>query len=399
MNSLNLSISQLSKIALVFETRIKAGLAHEKQQIKCLPTYIPLRKFSKNGRAYVLDLGGSNLRAGIVSCENDGLKLIARSPKIKMPWQRNISFDRQRYLDIQATVLADLNCEDSLPLGYCFSYPAEPTPDRDAVLLKWAKGIDIPGTLGKKMGHLLTEHIKTHFPKINCTSVTVINDTVAALLGGMTDGDNTSTIGLIAGTGTNMATIIDPVDMPKLAADLKTGPLPVNLESGNFSPAHLTKWDEMVDRNSNNPGEQRFEKAVSGAYLGQIFKAIFPESSFDETLGGAELVKILDDPDPYPVNWVAVATRIYNRSADLTAAALAGLISLLYQMQDRSKIRIVAEGALFWGEIRGVRHYHQRAESTLISLLSKFKLDHLTIDFIRKDQANLIGSAMAALTM
>lgn len=399
MNSLKLSTSQLSEIALVFRTRIKEGLATKNQQLKCLPTYIPLKKSKKNGKTYILDLGGSNLRAGIAAYKNGRIELISRSPKIEMPWQRNTPFDQRQYLDIQATVLADLNCRENLPLGYCFSYPAEPTLDRDAILLKWAKGIDIPGTLGKKMGRLLTDHIAKHFPEINCSGVTVINDTVAALIGGMNGWDNTSTIGLIAGTGTNMATVIDPADIPKLtAADLKTGPLPINLESGNFTPPHLTKWDEIVDQNSNNPGEQRLEKAVSGAYLGNIFNAIFPDSSFDVKAGGAELVKILHDPDRYPDNWVAAANLIYNRSADLTAGALAGLISLLFQIQGHTNIRIIAEGALFWGEVNGTHRYCDRAESTLKSLLSKFKLDHLTLDFIKKDHANLIGSAMAALT-
>ena len=41
----------------------------------------------------------------------------------------------------------------------------------------------------------------------------------------------------------------------------------INLESGNFSPPHLTTADDALDRASDNPGAQRFEKAVPGAWL------------------------------------------------------------------------------------------------------------------------------------
>ncbi|MBU2644159.1 hexokinase [bacterium] len=399
MHPLTLSTAQLSEIALDFERKTAAGLARENQQIKCLPTFTPLRKQPQNGRVFVLDLGGSNLRAGVVRCKKGELELIAQSPKIKMPWQRNIPFDREQYLDIQANALANLNYREKADLGYCFSYPAEPTPDRDVILLKWAKGIDVPGTLGKKMGRLLLDHLAIRFPEITCSGVTVINDTVAALIGGMGDLDATASIGLIAGTGTNMAAAIQPGDIPKLTADHRvSGLLPVNLESGNFSPAHLTEWDEIVDHQSNNPGEQLFEKAVSGAYLGNLFKAIYPDSVFNATLGGAELVRILDNPDRYPADWSNTATMIYNRSADLIAGALAGLIRLLHRLQNKPGIRVVAEGALFWGQVQGHYQYRARTESTLRNLLSGFNLDHLGIDFFRKDHANLIGSAMAALT-
>jgi len=399
MNPLALSTTQLSEIALDFEKKVGDGLANQHRQIKCLPTYISLRKQPKKGRAFVLDLGGSNLRAGVVDLENGKGDLILRSPKIKMPWQRNTPFDREHYLDLQATALAELNCNEKLPLGYCFSYSAEPTPDRDVTLLKWAKGIDVPGTLGEKMGQILLNHLTTHFPEVQCTGLTAINDTVAALIGGMADTASTSTIGLIAGTGTNMAAAIESLDIPKMAAThKKSGLLPVNLESGHFSPEYLTEWDKTVDLNSNNPGEQLFEKAVSGAYLGNIFKALFPHSAFDATGGGAELVKILNHPDHYPAEWAATATTIYHRSADLVAGALAGLIRLLWRLQNHSNIRIVAEGALFWGEIKGHHQYRDRTESTLKTILSDFKLDHLTIDFFKREHANLVGSAIAALT-
>ncbi len=398
MHPLNLSADNLMEIALDFENKGSKGLISPNQQIRCLPTYISLEGEGRNGKAIVLDLGGSNLRAGIALCEMGQWTLIKRSPNIRMPWQRNDPFSQEQFLSIQAKALSELDNTEELPLGYCFSYPAEPTPDRDVKLLKWAKGIDVPRTLGQKMGQLLLSYMAVEYPEIKCTEVTVINDTVAALIGGMADSDTTSTIGLIAGTGTNMAAALDPTDIPKISMmNSIIGKLPVNLESGNFSPACLTEWDDIVDRNSNNPGEQRFEKAVSGAYLGHIFKALFPDSLFDAGKGGAELVKILNDPGRYPMEWSEFAAMIYYRSADLVAAALSGLIRLLQKLYDKRSIRIVAEGALFWGQLGGQFRYRDRVASTLDTLLSMLDLNPLHIEFFKKEDTNLIGSAIAAL--
>ncbi len=399
MHPLKLSTDQLAEIALDFENRVSEGLATPNRQIRCLPTYIPLDRQVSEGQAFVLDLGGSNLRAGVIKCEKGQWELIKRTSKLQMPWERNDPFDRNRFLDILANALVELDYHEALPLGYCFSYPAEPTPDRDVILLKWAKGIDVPGTLDRKMGQLLLEHLSTTVTKVQCNSVTVINDTVAALVAGMADAETTSTIGLIAGTGTNMAAAMDPADIPKLsAAGLDKGLLPVVLESGNYLPPYLSEWDDEVDRESNNPGEQRFEKAVSGAYLGYLFKALFPDIPFDESQGGAGLVSVLKRSGDYPVEVLTGAGMIYHRSADLVAAALSGLIQLLYKRQNKSKIRIVAEGALFWGQVSEHDQYRQRVETTLRVLLKTFNLDHLIIELFKKEDANLIGSAIAALS-
>jgi len=368
------------------------------REIRCLPTYIPLGRQVPEGRAFVLDLGGSNLRAGVIKYEKGRWELIKRTAKLQMPWERNVSFDRKRFLDIQANALAELECDDELPLGYCFSYPAEPTLDRDVILLKWAKGIDVPGTLHRKMGQLLLEHLSANAKDVHCSRVSVINDTVAALAAGMADPVNSSTIGLIVGTGTNMAAAMNPADVSKLSnTGLDKGLLPVVLESGNYSPPYLSTWDDEVDRESNNPGEQRFEKAVSGAYLGYLFKALYPDIPFDASQGGAGLVSVLNRPELYPAEVLTGAGLIYHRSADLVAAALSGLIQLLYKCQSKPRIRIVAEGALFWGQVSEHDQYHQRVEATLAVLLKAVNLDHLAIEFFKKKDANLIGSAIAAL--
>ena len=54
-------------------------------------------------------------------------------------------------------------------------------PDRDATLLRWTKGIDVHDTVGRRVGAPLLEALRAL--SIEMTSVTVLNDTVASLLG------------------------------------------------------------------------------------------------------------------------------------------------------------------------------------------------------------------------
>ena len=56
--------------------------------------------------------------------------------------------------------------------------------NRDATLLKWTKGIIVPETEGKPIGHMILDHIQSHYPNIKVSSMSVINDTVAGLFAG-----------------------------------------------------------------------------------------------------------------------------------------------------------------------------------------------------------------------
>jgi len=186
---------------------------------------------------------------------------------------------------------------------------------------------------------------------------------------------------------------MEPGIVPKLAKknpDWK-GAIAVNLESGNFTPPHLTELDDFVDSKSGERlrGKHRLEKAVSGAYLGQLLKAGFPESDFDAGSGSEGLVKLAYESPDAGREQIQAAREILSRSAKLVAASLAGLIKLL----DASRILIVAEGGLFWG----APGYKDRTRSTLGSLLVRLGCEDTKVEFRAIEHANLIGGAVAAL--
>ena len=236
--------------------------------------------------------------------------------------------------------------------------------------------------------------------KAEFTGIKVINDTVASLFAGLTDPDFDAYIGLIVGTGTNMAAFVNADRIPKINPDLNwQGLTPVNLESGNFNPPHLTKYDELVDEKSDNKGSQRFEKAVSGMYIGQILREVFPEDGFDDQTDGKALTDIINNADQHKKKHVKVAKAIYKRSAKLVAASLAGLIDLL-ATHDKSirKVRITAEGSLFWSEVAGSKDYNKVVKNTLKDLLSEMGHKKIKVNIAEIESANMIGSGIAALS-
>ena len=230
-----------------------------------------------------------------------------------------------------------------MPIGYCFSYPAESMPDGDGRLIIWTKGVEIPSMVGKPVGRPLLDYLNRDGMKF--TGVKVINDTVASLFAGLTKPGYDAYIGLIVGTGTNMASFFDARHITKLGGG-HSGMLPVNLESANFNPPHLTEFDDIVDRNSDKPGRHRFEKAMSGMYLGDILRAVFPDTAFVEKLDAQSINNMINYPDIYRDEYVAVASAIYERSAKLVAASLAGLILVLREQNPSlRRFMLTAEGA------------------------------------------------------
>ena len=57
---------QLKEIASSFREKVEEGLKHENAEIQCIPTFISPKTSDINGKALVLDLGGTNYRVATV---------------------------------------------------------------------------------------------------------------------------------------------------------------------------------------------------------------------------------------------------------------------------------------------------------------------------------------------
>ncbi len=383
-----LTENQLTDTADLLAARVEEGLAAEGCEIRCLPAWLARPDAGLSGEGLALDAGGTNMRAARLRLAPGAATFLAGPTGGPLPTGRAAPIDAAAFFDPQAALVREVS-DGSLPLGYCFSYPAAVERDRDAVLLRWTKEVRVEGVVGQPVGALLNDAlVRGGAPP---RGVVVLNDTVASLMAGAAQpeaGEADGMIGLIVGTGTNMATFFGGDRITKLEAGYGApDPMAVNLESGNFTPACLTETDERLDIASENAGTQRFEKAVSGVYLGKILAEEIPGLQ-GVAARGAAAVTALRDRDAAPILVRDLAGALLDRSADLVAAGLAGLTRLL--IPHGGTVLLQAEGGLFWG----ATGYADRVDATLRSLLG----EGTTVKIRSMENANLIGAAVAALS-
>lgn len=399
-NIFKLDNEQLKGIAHAFREKVEEGLNKNNAEIQCIPTFILPKATDVKGKALVLDLGGTNYRVAIVDFSTEKPIIYPNNGwKKDMSIMKSPSYTREELFKELADLIVEIKREEEMPIGYCFSYPTESIPGGDARLLRWTKGVDIREMVGQFVGKPLLDYLNEK-NKIRFTGVKVLNDTIASLFAGLTDKSYDAYIGLIVGTGTNMATFIPSDKITKLDPECHVqGLIPVNLESGNFYPPFLTAVDDTVDATSDSLGKQRFEKAVSGMYLGDILKAAFPLEEFEEKFDARKLTAIMNYPDIHKDIYVQVAHWIYNRSAQLVAASLAGLIALLKSYnRDIHRVCLIAEGSLFWSESRKDKNYNILVMEKLQELLRELELEDVEVHINSMDNANLIGTGIAALS-
>lgn len=393
-NVFRLSLPHLQDIREAFAQRLREGLPAVGREIRALPTFLPVPGPGITGEAAVLDLGGSNLRAAALALSREGAFRITAGPverTIAPGWDSAPAF-----FAFQAELIRGLNRPDGLPVGYCFSYPALVGEDLDAVLVRWTKDLAVPDVAGRLVGRLLRDALAARGEEP--PRVVVLNDTAAALLGGFwlagEERPFSDAIGLVAGTGTNLSAFF-----PAAALAGKTrgwsGRMAVNLESGNFRPPHLTRWDDELDSRRPDAGEQRLEKAVAGIFLPVLYDFI-RRGGLSPAGGGDRLPPSTADgmarraeSDPSSEEG-ALARALFDRSADLLAACLAGLID---ELRPAGKAAIIAEGAV----VNRTPGYRERLQRTLIRLLGDREDDPESFALLSFDHVNLVGAALAAL--
>jgi len=191
-----------------------------------------------------------------------------------------------------------------------FAFPLEPILRNnllDGKLLKGTKEHKLYDLIGKLVGEELENYIfKNQKRKIK---VTVANDTIFILLSGIKKNINPFfLVGGIIGTGTNFGFFLDE----------KTA---VNLESGNFDKFPQTETGKTIDQQSENPGNQLFEKEVAGAYLFKHYNLLNPKKPISST---KELTFLSQKGD-------IIAKKLLAHSASLIACQIVGI----YQYKKR----------------------------------------------------------------
>ena len=263
--------AEIDRQALIdaFLSEMAKGLAGEKSSLMMIPTFVGVGGRVPAGRkAMVLDAGGTNFRGALVEIPP---KVSCRENR-PMPGIKD-EVDVETFYGAFADEVKRLRPQaDTAKIGWCFSYPAEATPELDARLVRWTKNIKAPGVVGQFVGAELLK-------RLGGGEIAIVNDTVATLLAAKaTEGDRTysSYIGFILGTGTNCAYVERRENIAKLGDAAKDcASMIINAESGGFARMEQSAFDRAMDAKTVQCGQNVFEKMISGAYLGNIGLEIY----------------------------------------------------------------------------------------------------------------------------
>lgn len=246
---------------------MRRGLAGQKADEDMIKTFIlPPQEKIRNKRVIVIDAGGTNFRSCLVTFDDKGEEAsISEMEKTKMPGVEK-ELNKADFFAQFAKNLEHLkNKADSI--GFCFSYPMTITPDGDGILLGFSKEVKAPEVAGCKVGECLVAELKKNGWN-DIKRITLLNDTVAALLAGhaiaRAGKQYSSNIGLILGTGLNCAYIQPKCDKCGMEKQI------IVCESGKTTAVTLSDFDVDFDKTTTRPGTFLMEKSCSGAYLGPI---------------------------------------------------------------------------------------------------------------------------------
>lgn len=278
--------AKLRQVADAMTVEMHAGLASEGgSKLKMLISYVDnLPTGDEKGLFYALDLGGTNFRVMRVllsgrekRVEKQEVEEVSIPPHL-MVGTSNALFDfiASALAKFVATESEDLHPPPGRQreLGFTFSFPVRQLSIASGTLIKWTKGFLIEDALGEDIVAELARAMERVGLDMRVTAL--VNDTVGTLAGGRyTDSDVIAAV--ILGTGTNAAYVERANAIPKWHGLLpKSGEMVINMEWGNFRSSHLplTEYDQILDAESLNPGEQIFEKLISGMYLGEIVRRV-----------------------------------------------------------------------------------------------------------------------------
>lgn len=314
--SLLVSHQQLEMICQLLEDEFKRGLHRETNpmaNVKMYPTHIRDQPENYNhfghfaepeeGKFLALDLGGTNFRVILVELEGSQFhmdnEVFSLSQELMHGPGREL-FDYIADCLHRFVTKRSLNAH-RLPLGFTFSFPCQQDGIAHARLVNWTKGFKCSGVEGMDVVGMLREAIGRR-SDLDIEVMAVVNDTTGTLISCAYQ-NRECRVGLIVGTGTN-ACYMEKVDNvhcmhPNKTDDNSSAPYSdiwrsyrqqttvVNTEWGAFGDNGIldfvrTKWDQEIDLHSVNVGKQKFEKMISGLYIGELCRRVMVDMALTE---------------------------------------------------------------------------------------------------------------------
>nr|CAH8856878.1 unnamed protein product [Trichobilharzia regenti] len=283
MKPLDLSVVDYEELCERMNEAMRLGLqksTNEKSSIKMFPSYVTRTpNGTETGNFLALDLGGTNYRVLAVTLDGKGKPPRIQERTYCVPSEKMSGSGKDLFKYIAET-LADFLDNNGMrhkkfELGFTFSFPCVQKGLTHATLVRWTKGFSASGVEGHNVADLLQVALDQLGLNVKC--VAVVNDTVGTLASCALE-DPKCAVGLIVGTGTNVAYIEDASKV-ELMTGVKEPEVVINTEWGAFGEkgeldCWRTQFDKCMDAESLHPGKQLYEKMVSGMYLGELVRHI-----------------------------------------------------------------------------------------------------------------------------
>ena len=402
-----------------FLDEMEKGLKGEADSLAMIPAYVHTKgRVPVNRPVAVIDAGGTNLRICVAEFNEKGGVELSHFNRQAMPG-RDHEISAAEFYAVLVDALEPIK-DIFENIGFCFSFPADITPDYDGRLLHWTKEIKIPELVGQNVGEGLVRALEQR--GIHGKKVVVLNDTVAALLAGLAHGQTfnaSSYIGFILGTGTNTAYVEQNENISKLDGYLTAGSQVINVESGGFKAFRRGAHDRQLDERSENPGSNIFEKAISGVYMGSLTLSLLQELVLEGVFSatGGEALSTMKELSTIHIDNLSaengrdvgllgadaftdadrdimktVFRAVVDRASLLTAVNILAVVVKSGVEQDPSRpVCINIDGSTYY-KTNGM------AEKVNEHLSAMLKDHGLSIRCIQVDDASVVGAAIAGLT-
>ncbi|XP_070759982.1 hexokinase-4 isoform X2 [Enoplosus armatus] len=385
LSEFRLNKEELKEVMKRMQREMDRGLrleTHEEASVKMLPTYVcSTPEGSEVGDFLALDLGGTNFRVMLVKVgadEERSWKVETKNQMYSIP-EDAMTGTAEMLFDYVAECMSDFLDKHhikhkKLPLGFTFSFPVRHEDIDKGILLNWTKGFKASGAEGNNVVGLLRDAIKRR-GDFEMDVVAMVNDTVATMISCYYE-DRSCEVGMIVGTGCN-ACYMEEMRTVELVEG-EEGRMCVNTEWGAFGDnGELEEFrlehDRVVDETSINPGQQLYEKLISGKYMGELVRLVLLKLVNEDLLFNGEASEMLKTRGSFETRYVSQVEsdtgdgkQIYNilsslgvlpseldcdivrlvcesvstRSAHMCGAGLAGVINLMRERRSQEALNI-----------------------------------------------------------
>ncbi|CAM5159395.1 unnamed protein product [Natator depressus] len=391
LQPLCLSLEKLHRVKDSMLEAMDRGLSrrtHAQATVRMLPTFIrSTPDGTERGEFLVLELGDSDLRVLLVELSGDTRQTVTVKDR-RFPVSDAIAQGPgEKLFAFMATCLCEFLDGLRLPqrafqLGFSFPFSCRQTRLDQSYLISWSKCFKCPGVEGRDVVELLQNAINKQ-DRYRIEVIAVVNDTTGTMMSCEASAEPCE-VSLVVDAGTNSCFMAEARRVEVVEESL--GRMGVVTGWGSFGDDGslsdmLSPYDRLVDETSLNPGKERFEKMISGLYLGEIVRHILAELATqgglfsgrttpalltkesvqtrdileitDEQVGMARAQRVLrrlgleaSDQDCFSMQQVCSAVCI--RAASLCAAGLAAILTHMRRNREltRLKTSVAVDGAV-----------------------------------------------------